>query len=97
MHKITIKEWKKLNERERIWIIMEQGVSYREAWELSDAKKPSDLPGELLPLVVEQFPPEVMETLEVTFKLKDFEKLEKIKGNMSWHDFISKMGMKCGN
>jgi hypothetical protein len=98
MHKVTIKEWQKLNQRERIEVLMQRAnISYNEAWEICDVKRPSDLPWELIPLEVEEWPPVVMETVEVDFKLKDYEKLKKAKGDMSWHDFILKMGRKCEN
>ena len=95
-HEVTEDEWKKLSERQRIKVIMEQGgVNYREAWELCSAEKPSHLPEDLLPVEVTRLPPEEMKTIHVTFTIKDFEELKKAKGIMSWREFILKMGSEC--
>ena len=51
-HEISENEWKEMNEKQRIMALMAQGMSYKEAWELSEAEKLSDLPEELLPLFV---------------------------------------------
>jgi len=52
LKKVTEKEWMEMNEKEKIAILEEQGISYREAWELSESKRLSDLPSELLPLEI---------------------------------------------
>jgi hypothetical protein len=97
-HEVTDDEWKKLSLRQRIKVLKGTGISYREAWELSDISETlSDLPGELLPLEVKRLPPEDMKTIHVTLTIKDFEELKKAKGIMSWREFIVKMGRESGD
>jgi hypothetical protein len=50
VHEVSENEWKEMSEKKRIKVLMAQGMSYREAWELSESKRVSDLPGQLLPL-----------------------------------------------
>ena len=53
VHKISQKEWMGMDENERITVLEKTGISYREAWELSECERVSDLPGELLPLHIQ--------------------------------------------
>lgn len=53
-HEISDDEWKEMSKEERITVLLTYGMCRKEAWELSDSERVSDLPGELLPLTVEE-------------------------------------------
>ena len=55
-HELSDNEWKKMNEEERITVLLTVGLDRKQAWEVCDVEHVSDLPGELLPLMVEKSP-----------------------------------------
>jgi hypothetical protein len=95
-HEINDNEWKEMNEEERITVLLTYGMDRKEAWELSDAKRVSDLPGELLPLIVEKsqhptLPSKILKIVNASDK--PLHTLEVVRTNLKASDYQVKMSL----
>jgi len=95
-HEISDNEWKEMNEEERITVLLTYGMCRKEAWELSDADRVSDLLGELLPLTVEKSPHPTLPSKIlkiVNASDKPLHTSEVVRANLKASDYQVKMSL----